>query len=75
MWFCLVNRIQGKNHKLKVGTKSLERVEETESRLKSGNACYQSVQIFLFSCLLYNYTKRRGKGLQFCVGVKLGRSH
>jgi len=66
---CLVNRIQGKKYKIKVGNKSLERVEdfkylgknltnqnlireEIKSRLKSGKACYRSVQNLLFSSLL-----------------------
>ena len=59
--FCLVNRIQEKSHKIKIGNDSLERVrdfkylgttltkqnfirEEIESRLKSRNARYHSVQ-------------------------------
>jgi hypothetical protein len=46
----------GKNHKIKLGTKSLESVEEIESRLKSGNACYHSVQIFfVFKCAIQLY--------------------
>ena len=68
VWFCLVYRIQGKNHKIKVDTKSLERVEEIESRQKSRNACYQSVQIFLSSSLLYNYKK----GKRYRIIIFLG---
>jgi cell fate (sporulation/competence/biofilm development) regulator YmcA (YheA/YmcA/DUF963 family) len=53
--------------------------EEIESRLKSGNACYLSVQNLLSSTLL-----SKNKKIQicrtiplpvFCMGVKLGLSH
>ena len=70
VWFCLVSRIQGKSHKTKVGTKSLERVEESESRLKSRNACYQPVQIFLSSSLLYNYKKVKRYRIIILIGCE-----
>jgi hypothetical protein len=48
------------DHNIKIGNKSFERVEqfrysiqeEIKSRLKSGNACYHSVQNLLYSSLL-----------------------
>jgi hypothetical protein len=40
--------------------------EEIQNGLKSGNACYHSVQNFLSSSLL-------SKNLLFCMDVKLGR--
>jgi hypothetical protein len=52
--------------------------EEIKSRLKSGNACYHSVQNFLCSNLLSKKILRYTE-LQFCLlfcrGVKLGLSH
>jgi ribosomal protein S1 len=53
--------------------------EEIKSRLKSGNACYHSVQDFLPSSLLSKDTKieiyRSIICLLFCMGVRLGLSH
>ena len=53
--------------------------EEINSRLKSGNACYHSVQNILFSNLLSKNLKikihRTIIRLLFCMGVKLGRLH
>ena len=52
--------------------------EEIKSRLKSGNACYYSVQNLLSSSLLYKNLKIKLYStiiyLLFCMGVKLGRS-
>ena len=52
--------------------------EEIKSRLKSGNACCNSVQNLLFSSLLSKNIKikihRTIIFLLFCMGVKLGRS-
>jgi hypothetical protein len=54
-------------------------LEEIKSRLKSGNACYLSVQDLLSYSLLSKDTKikiyRTVIVLLFCVGVKLGLSH
>jgi len=51
--------------------------EEITSRLRSGNACYHSVQNLLFSRLLSKNLKikiyRTIILLLFCMGVKLGR--
>ena len=64
----------GRSPNMKIGSKSLERVEEfryldttltnqnsiheeIKSRLKSGNACYHSVQNVLFSTLLSKICK------------------
>jgi len=49
--------------------------EEIKSRLKSGNACYHSVQILLSSSLLSKNAKKRYTELYFLGGVKLGRAH
>ena len=53
--------------------------EEIESRLKSWNACYHSVQNILSSSLLSKYLKikiyRTIISPVFCMCVKLGRSH
>ena len=53
--------------------------EEIKSRLKSGNACYHSVQNLLSSSLLCKNLEtkiyRTIIFLLFCMGVKLGRSH
>jgi predicted transcriptional regulator len=52
--------------------------EEIKSRLKSGNACYHSVQNLLPSSIPNNLRIRIYRIvilLLFCVGVKLGRSH
>jgi len=53
--------------------------EEIKSRLKSGNACYRSVQNLLSSSLLSKNLKikilKNMVCLLFCMGVKLGRSH
>jgi hypothetical protein len=49
--------------------------EEIKSRLKSGNACYNSVQYLLSSRLLFKSTKIRVLDLLFCMGVQLGLSH
>ena len=53
--------------------------EEIMSRLKSGNACYFSVQNLLSSNLLSRNLKikiHRNIILPvFCMGVKIGRSH
>jgi hypothetical protein len=52
--------------------------EEIKCRLKSGNACYHSVQIILSSSLMYKNLKimvQRNNILPvFFMGVKLGRS-
>ena len=51
--------------------------EEIKSRLRSGNACYHSVQNLLSSRLLSKNLKikiyRTIILLLFCMGVKLGR--
>jgi hypothetical protein len=51
--------------------------EEIKSRLKSGNACYLSVQNLLYSSLLSKNIKtkiyRTIIWLLFCKSVKLGR--
>ena len=51
--------------------------EEIKSRLRSGNACYHSVQNLLSSRLLSKNLKikiyRTIIFLLFCMGVKLGR--
>jgi len=51
--------------------------EEIKGRLRSGNACYHSVQNFLSSMLLSKNLKikiyRTKFCLLFCMGVKLGR--
>ena len=51
--------------------------EEIKSRLKSGNACYHSVQNILSSRLLSKNLKikiyRTVILPMFCIGVKLGR--
>jgi hypothetical protein len=52
--------------------------EEIKSRLKSGNACYHSVQNLLSSSLLSKDLKIRYTELYFCfvlfcMGVKHGR--
>jgi hypothetical protein len=52
--------------------------EEIKSRLRSGNACYHSVQNILSSRLLSKHLKIKiyieiQCCLLFCVGVKLGR--
>jgi hypothetical protein len=52
--------------------------EEIKRRLKSGNACYHSVQNRLSSSLLSKNLKiklYRNLILLFCMGVKLGRRH
>jgi len=52
--------------------------EEIKSRLKSGNACYHSVQNILSSSLLSKNIKIKIElefCLLFCMGVKLGHSH
>jgi hypothetical protein len=53
--------------------------EEIKSRLKSGNACYHSVQDLVSYSLLSKNTKikiyRTVIVLLFCMGVKLGLSH
>jgi hypothetical protein len=53
--------------------------EEIKSRLKSGNACYHSVQDFLSSSLQSKNTKikiyRTVILPVFCLGVRLGLSH
>ena len=52
--------------------------EEIKSRLKSGNACYHSVQNLLSSSLLSKNLKIKKQNIIFllrCMGVKLGRSH
>ena len=53
--------------------------EEIKSRLKSGNACYHSMQNFLSSSLLSKNVKIRYTELYFCLlfcmGAKLGHSH
>ena len=47
--------------------------EEIKSRLRSGNACYHSVQILLSSRLLSKNLMIKIYRLLFCMGVKLGR--
>jgi hypothetical protein len=51
--------------------------EEIKSRLKSGNACYHSVQNLLSSSLLSKNLRIRIYRIiifvLFCMGVKLGR--
>jgi hypothetical protein len=53
--------------------------EEIKSRLKSGNACYHSVQNIMSSSLLSKNVKityiKLKFCLLFCMGVTLGRSH
>jgi len=53
--------------------------EEIKSRIKSGNACYHSVQYLMSSNLLFKHVKiktyRTIIWLLFCMGVKLGRSN
>jgi hypothetical protein len=52
--------------------------EEIKSRLKSGNACYNSVQNILSSNLISRNIKIKMYRiiiLLFCTVVKLGRSH
>jgi hypothetical protein len=53
--------------------------EEIKSRLKSGNACYHSVQDLLSSSLPSKNTKIKIYSsifcLLFCMGVRLGLSH
>ena len=53
--------------------------EEIKSRLKSGNACYHSVQNILFSRLLSKNINIKIHRIiilpVFCMGVNLGRSH
>ena len=53
--------------------------EEIKSRLRSGNACYHSVQNLLSYRLLSKKLKikiyRTKFCLLFCMGVKLGRRH
>jgi len=54
--------------------------KETKSRMKSGNACYHSVQNILSSSLLPKNLKIEIYRtiilpVFFCTGVKLGRSH
>jgi hypothetical protein len=53
--------------------------EDIKSRLKSGNACYHSVQNLLSYRLLSKNLRskiyRTIVYLLFCMGVKLGRSH
>jgi len=54
--------------------------EEIRSRLKSGNACYHSVQNLLSSSVLSKNLKIKRYTelllfLLFCMGVKIGRSH
>ena len=51
---------------------------EIKSRLKSGNACYHSVQNLLSSSLLLEKCKHshiQNYGQLLYMGVKLGRSH
>ena len=54
-------------------------IQEIQSRLNSGNACYHSVQNLLSSSLLSTNIKIRYTELLycllFCFGVQLGRSH
>ena len=47
--------------------------EEIKSRLRSGNACYHSVQDLLSSRLLSKNLKIKVYNLLFCMGVTLGR--
>ena len=47
--------------------------EEIKSRLRSGNACYYSVQNLLSSRLLSKNLKIKIYCLLFCMVVKLGR--
>jgi hypothetical protein len=53
--------------------------EEIKSNLKSGNACYHSVQNILSSSLLSKYINSKIYRTiilpVFCMGVKLGRLH
>jgi predicted transcriptional regulator len=51
--------------------------EEVKSRLKSGNACYLSVQNLLYSKLLSKEQDIQNHNFAccFCMGVKLGLSH
>jgi len=52
--------------------------EEIKSRVKSGNACYYSVQNLLSSSLLSKNLIKIYRTIiltVFCMGVKLGRSH
>jgi hypothetical protein len=53
--------------------------EEIKSRMKSGNACYHSVQnLFFFQLAIQkfkDYDIELKFCLLFCMGVKLGRSH
>jgi hypothetical protein len=49
--------------------------EEINSRLKSGNACYNSMQNPLLSKNLNIKIYRTIICLLFCMGDKLGRSH
>jgi hypothetical protein len=49
--------------------------EEMRRRMNSGNACYHSVQNFLFSRLLSKNFTRLWFCLWFCMGVKLGLWH
>jgi len=53
--------------------------EEIKSRLKSGNACYYSVQNLLSSTLLSKNLKIKIYSsiiyLLFCMGVKIGHSY
>ena len=53
--------------------------EEIKSRLKSGNACYHSVQNLLSSRLLFKNMKIKMYRTiilpRFCMDMKLGHSH
>jgi hypothetical protein len=91
----LFDQNAGRNHNIKIGNSSFERVEdfkylgstltnqnsiqeEIKRRLKSGNACYNSVQNLLNSSSLSKNLKikiRRTIIYMFCMGVKIGRSH
>ena len=53
--------------------------EEIKSQLKSGNACYHSVQNLLSSSMLFRNLKIKIYRTLIlpliCIGVKLGRSY
>jgi hypothetical protein len=62
-----------------LGTNLTSQKEEIKTRLKSGNACYNSAQNLLTSSFLSKNLKikiyRTKICLLFCMGLKLGRSH
>jgi hypothetical protein len=67
----------GKNAKyILCGRRQNSIQEEIKSRLKSGNACYHSVQnILSFQFAIQKFKNQGNFCLLFCMGVKLGRSH